>query len=199
MLERRFNSSKGKSASLYAAERYDEYEQEVQLAFHLCFDWGLTMESEFRLTEHLVRSSADDRRHRKGIILKHYDYVAHGFSDYVIDKLKRIGRKQTVSFFRQGVQKVFLRKLALQKLWEEDMKIHTSEAQKIITNVLGSSSNSEAGRTGDLDINVRFSVEKLELIKRIVLEHQLLNVLIEGIISDHGAGHEEAGDECRIQ
>lgn len=201
LLEMSFKASRARCISLYSIEEYDDdYEQEAKRAFKLCFDWALVMESELRFSEQrLRRMPAENMMLQKRDILKHYDYITHGFADRIIKELQGIGRRQTASFYRQGLQKVYLRRLALQKLWDRDMKIRTAEAHQTIVDAAEASALRAGKGTIDREISIRISMDKLVLLKRIVLEHELLGDVVEGIVSDLGNSHEEAGHECRIQ
>lgn len=200
VLEMSFKVSRSRCISLYSTAEFDDYEQEAKRALQLCFDLALVMESELRLSEKMLRRmSAENQIIQKRDILKHYDYITHEFADGIIKELQGIGRKQTASFYRQGVQKVRLRKLALQTLWDRDMKIRIADVHQTITDSMEASRLKEGKATREREISIRISMDKLELLKRIILERKLLAGVVEGIVSDLGKGHEEAGHECRIQ
>lgn len=187
-----FLQAKRKCVEHFGKKEYDAFEEETRKAFALGFDFALARETEFRLHEDEFRKlSRKEKQDSKNEILTHYRYLTRQFAAPKIKDLEKLKRPKTVGFLKRGIQKVYLRLFALQRLWEREQVVMTKEAECSIEKVLKKRGAGDS--TGEL------TTETLRRLKQITSDYANMLSILEYCVRDLGDGIEEAGAECRIQ
>lgn len=193
-----FLDLKARCVDLFAKKQYDEYEEIARAAMAKGFEWALARETELRATEtELKRLTPQERLVKKKEIISLYRYLSRSFATKRISELEGIGRKKGTLFFRRGVSKAYLRMFWLQRLWEREQRSQEAELVSLLRSAhearqRGGDSNT---RTGEEEI----STSKLGLLQRMMSDYSNVMSIVEGVVTDMGGGHEEAGAECYIQ
>lgn len=183
----------------YKKKEYDAYQEAAKTGFRLYFNFSLAKETELRLKENeLKKMSGTERMNVKKEVLDYYRKLTKNYAPTRISELEKIGRRSATGFYKRGIQKVYLRMFALQRLWEKEQRQTDVEVKKTIIDALSvreaDSRGNRSTRNGDEEISTR----KLGLIKRMVEDYGNVLSILESVVNDYGDGFEEAGAECFI-
>lgn len=196
-LQNAFHASKAKCLELYAKKDYDAYEEEARNTFRLGFDFALARETELRLSEsEFLKLSWRERNSRRQDILRHYRYLSKSFAQPRIKELEDLDRTSSIAFFRRGVQKVYLRMFAVQRLWDREQLQSVLETERSVASAMNKKRASTTSTDAD---GADLPLDTLQTLQRLTGEYRNMLQILEYIVKDLGDGHEEAGTECHIQ
>lgn len=196
-LQNAFRASKAKCLDLYAKKDYDAYEEEARNTFRLGFDFALARETELRLGEsEFLKMSWRERNNRRQDIVQHYRYLSKSFAQPRIKELEDLNRASSTAFFRRGVQKVYLRMFAIQRLWDREQLQSVLETEKSVASAISRKRASTASADAD---GADLPLDTLQTLQRLTGEYRNMLQVLEYIVKDLGEGHEDAGTECHIQ
>lgn len=192
-LEKRCREATKRCAQKLENKEYELYEEVVKEAFRLSFEWGLAMESELRLLEHLLPLA--DRLVKKRKIITHYRDLTRHFAAQHLKELEALKRKNGMSYLMRGRNKAYLRMFGLQRMWERDQRVNDGEARRAAGEVIAARRGAGTeGRSAE-----EMPTDKLMRLKDMADDYGNLVSLLEGVVVDDGEGVEEAGVECKLQ
>lgn len=195
-LNKDFFAAKNQLKDLLKDTEYDAFEETARTAFRLAFEIALSKESELRLSEKELRSATSSVMiDRKRDIIDHYKYLTKKLAPNCIADLENIGRKSAAAYFKRGVQKIYLRQFALQRLWEDDQRKRETNVRRAVVAAIKSQREGGGGKSAE----EQFSTHQLQSLKEVSDSYCNIISVLETAIRDLGEGCEEAGNECHMQ
>ncbi|CDF37791.1 unnamed protein product [Chondrus crispus] len=190
-LKTAFDTASDMCTASLAKKDYDTFEKTAILAFRHGFQWALARETLFRLNERELRTHRSKFPQAKRDILDYYRFLTKSFATPKIAELEKQDRRAAAAFLKRGVQKVYLRMFAMQRLFE--VRKYESEAQDAVKEAI------ESNRANGVTRGKQLSTTHLSNLKLITTDYGNAMQILEHIIADTGQGCEEAGSECMVQ